>query len=216
MHSAVRLDLDRQNTLRRTLETSGNDFLGCGAFKTAQRTKLTMSQWDPTISSLVPQVGKRVDVASKRFFLESARGRRRWLPGDEFPRVYAEGNILYWAHVLLSMVYDYVHHIQTKKGDPPFSMPQVRFVNAAVGLTLRRAVNSKAQFPYSTCLIIEELLHMPDGGFTKFISNGDAVPLVKMGEDGFEVAEFLSFSQHVQYIKTGKLVYISDYQGVPK
>ena len=32
-------------------------------------------------------------------------------------------------------------------------------------------------------------------------------------EPGYDVAEFLVFTQHIQYAKKGSLAYISDYQG---
>ncbi|KAJ7033522.1 hypothetical protein C8F04DRAFT_1353694 [Mycena alexandri] len=47
----------------------------------------------------------------------------------------------------------------------------------------------------------------------KFINNGSAVPLPLMNESVSALAEFLSFTQHVQYHKTKALIYCSDLQG---
>ncbi|KAI6115137.1 hypothetical protein EDD16DRAFT_1551096 [Pisolithus croceorrhizus] len=52
-----------------------------------------------------------------------------------------------------------------------------------------------------------------DGVFTKFIHNVDCSPLLNPDEDGYDTAEFLCFTQHVQYVKTKGLAYIADYQG---
>ncbi|KIK75867.1 hypothetical protein PAXRUDRAFT_171445, partial [Paxillus rubicundulus Ve08.2h10] len=47
----------------------------------------------------------------------------------------------------------------------------------------------------------------------QFYHNGDLAPLPDPGEPGYEITEFLAFTQHVQYHKTRGQVYISDYQG---
>jgi hypothetical protein len=50
--------------------------------------------------------------------------------------------------------------------------------------------------------------------FTKFIHNMDPNPLLDPDQDGYDFALFLAFTQHVQYVKMGGLVFISDYQGM--
>lgn len=49
--------------------------------------------------------------------------------------------------------------------------------------------------------------------FVKYIGNASAVPFDDLSDGDAEKALFLSFLQHVQYEKTGQLVYVSDYQG---
>ncbi|KAI6146731.1 hypothetical protein BKA82DRAFT_3980550 [Pisolithus tinctorius] len=61
--------------------------------------------------------------------------------------------------------------------------------------------------------LLEEKIEC-DGDFTKFIHNCDCVPLLNPDEEGYDIAEFLCFTQHVQYIKTKGLVYIANYQGM--
>ena len=51
------------------------------------------------------------------------------------------------------------------------------------------------------------------GTFFKFIHNGDASPRCFSDLKADDVAQFLSFTQHIQYIQTSGQVYISDYQG---
>ncbi|KAG6379009.1 hypothetical protein JVT61DRAFT_13300 [Boletus reticuloceps] len=43
----------------------------------------------------------------------------------------------------------------------------------------------------------------------KFIHNGNCVPLLELYEPGYDVAQFLAFTQHVQYVKTKGLAYVS-------
>ncbi|KIK75056.1 hypothetical protein PAXRUDRAFT_173917 [Paxillus rubicundulus Ve08.2h10] len=49
--------------------------------------------------------------------------------------------------------------------------------------------------------------------FKNFIHNGDLAPLPDPGESGYEIAEFLAFTQQIWYHKARGQVYISDYQG---
>lgn len=102
---------------------------------------------------------------------------------------------------------------------PDFEIPQLRFVNA--GLTIGYAttfggggswsVNCKAGL-VSMAYLVEELI--PDAkSCVKFIHNGTCRPLPHLDDPAYEIAEFLAFTQHIQYIKTGGMAYISDYQG---
>ena len=62
--------------------------------------------------------------------------------------------------------------------------------------------------------LVEELIPLSTGeAFIKYIHNGDATPRVFRDAAVDEIAEFLAFTQHVQYITSEKLTYISDYQG---
>ncbi|KAG2064796.1 hypothetical protein BDR04DRAFT_1034344 [Suillus decipiens] len=52
-----------------------------------------------------------------------------------------------------------------------------------------------------------------DQTFTKFIHNKDYRPSLNEDEYSYDLAIFLSFTQHIQYEKTEGLAFISDYQG---
>ncbi|KAI6156716.1 hypothetical protein BKA82DRAFT_4345777 [Pisolithus tinctorius] len=75
----------------------------------------------------------------------------------------------------------------------------------------------------SAMYLAEELIRFDDGSdrisggnskkFMKFIHNSNPNPFPEPGEYGYEMAEFLAFTQHVQYSNTNGQVYISDYQG---
>ncbi|KAJ7592286.1 hypothetical protein C8J56DRAFT_723213, partial [Mycena floridula] len=58
-------------------------------------------------------------------------------------------------------------------------------------------------------LIEEEI----QGEFMKYVLNSRAVPIMCPRDQGYDIAAFLCFCQHVQYLKTSGLAYISDYQG---
>ena len=67
----------------------------------------------------------------------------------------------------------------------------------------------------NTMYLAEELIPTSLGkGFKKYIHNGDAVPCNLFDAKADKMAEFLAFTQHVQYAKTDGQVYISDYQGM--
>ncbi|KAJ6617726.1 hypothetical protein B0H10DRAFT_2434264 [Mycena sp. CBHHK59/15] len=68
---------------------------------------------------------------------------------------------------------------------------------------------------FNGCLaFVEELIDEEHDGFYKFINNGSAVPLLLPTADKSvaAAAEFLSFTQHVQFYKTKGMVYLSDLQ----
>ena len=203
--------------LRATLEILPGGYLGIGSFKSAVRGRLTLEQWEPEVSmDLAIRVGWAVAVACKRFFVRSNGQMMRLTPADELLRVHAEGTILYWANALLRMCYSFMaRHIGKSHKEPPHRVPEVRFVNAAIGLSMPKDQTGTKGLPYSGCFVLEEIIHIPEGAkFTKFIGNASAKPLVQPGEEGYEEAVFLAFCQHVQYEKTQGMAYISDLQGM--
>ncbi|KAG1874468.1 hypothetical protein F4604DRAFT_1680991 [Suillus subluteus] len=118
---------------------------------------------------------------------------------DELWKLFREANVLYWSKSLLKLTYDFIDRsIASSPEPPPFtggSKP-----GAKTGST--RAV-----------FLLEELIEGGDDMFVKFIHNMDANPLLDELDYGYDIAEFFVFTQHVQYVKTGKLAFISDYQG---
>ncbi|KAI6163399.1 hypothetical protein EDD17DRAFT_1507387 [Pisolithus thermaeus] len=61
--------------------------------------------------------------------------------------------------------------------------------------------------------LVKEFIAMSSDKFVKYIHNSNAEPCLLVDMKAEEIAEFLAFTQHIQYIKTGGQVYISDYQG---
>ncbi|KAI6002395.1 hypothetical protein F5J12DRAFT_894162 [Pisolithus orientalis] len=143
---------------------------------------------------------------------------------DESNILYCEANALYWAKALLQMTYQFVDHaVEDTKVLPPFEIPCLCFVDAGllfayldVPAETERG-SGKLYKPSSivnVAYLVEELIPMSsDDEFVKYIHNGDAAPCFLLDTKAEEIADFLAFTQHVQYIMTGGQVYISDYQG---
>lgn len=116
-----------------------------------------------------------------------------------------------WGDGLLVLVYDFITQELTGRlfGHPlPFLIPQMRFVRSAL------AVDQAADAQQQTYLLEEVVDPKLDGRFRKYLNNNSAIPLKFKNPDDNNRAEFLAFSQHVQYWKTKKLVFVSDYQGL--
>ncbi|KAF5377194.1 hypothetical protein D9615_006459 [Tricholomella constricta] len=115
---------------------------------------------------------------------------------------------LVWARVLLDLVYVFIEKCVSTKGQPQFDIPQLRFVEAAL------AVEDADSSRESRVFLVEEVIGgASEGSFRKYMNNVSPVPLPLSDEADKERALFLAFSQHVQYFKTKKMAFISDYQG---
>ncbi|KAJ8596861.1 hypothetical protein M405DRAFT_725396, partial [Rhizopogon salebrosus TDB-379] len=128
---------------------------------------------------------------------------------NEVPKLFKEANVLYWAKSLLQFTYDFIDRclLSSSHQDRPH-IPRVRFVEAGLAFAYDQEPQGLASF------LLEELI-AGDDVFQKFIHNMDANPLLDEDESGYDFALFLAFTQHVQYVKTGGLAIISDYQGTP-
>ena len=91
----------------------------------------------------------------------------------------------------------------------PFHVPQFRFVKAAIAIEQSSSTSVK-----KTTFLLEEVIDSDlEGPFRKFLNNVSPEPLVMKTKADEERAKFLAFSQHVQYWKMKKQVFVSDYQG---
>ena len=61
--------------------------------------------------------------------------------------------------------------------------------------------------------LLEEYIGPAEGPFRKYINNGTPAILHFEDPEDRNRAKFLAFSQHYQYIKTHKTLFVSDYQG---
>jgi hypothetical protein len=68
--------------------------------------------------------------------------------------------------------------------------------------------------PIRAAYLLKELIDGGDDAFVKFIHNMDTDPLLNELDYGYDLAVFFTFTQHIQYVKTGGLAFISDYQGM--
>jgi hypothetical protein len=115
-----------------------------------------------------------------------------------------EVNCLVWAQALLDLVYAFVEQQQSGAcGKPDFNIPQMRFVEGALAIA-----------PQDVFLVEEAIVEETEGRFRKYINNNAARPIQGLAPEDNYRAEFLSFTQHVQYWKTKKLAFVTDYQGI--
>ncbi|KAG9308116.1 hypothetical protein JVU11DRAFT_12516 [Chiua virens] len=197
--------------------SSGDAFVGAGGFKTAYTaTLLLLTPRETGIGSKPCE-----NIIIKRPYIRRPGQYnnppfRHFGVKEESEKLFREANVLYWAKSLLQVVEDFIANALAKAPDtPPFHIPSIRFVDAgfAFRYSTGPARGSRAPSVDCTYLCEEEIVDAKES-FTKFIHNGNCVPLLKPDEIGYDIAQFLAFSQHVQYVETGGLAYISDYQGI--
>ncbi|TEB37827.1 hypothetical protein FA13DRAFT_1583991, partial [Coprinellus micaceus] len=124
---------------------------------------------------------------------------------EEVQDLLIEANLLYWASAMLAYAYEYINKIIAHKGLPKnLPLPRLRFVKAAFAYA--KSLSPSIMFSY----LLEERIQ---GSFVKYVHNGGPIPLLEVGEPGHDIAVFLCFTQHLQYIQTEGIAFISDYQG---
>ena len=133
----------------------------------------------------------------------------------QFQNLTMEVSCLVWAQALLDIVYDFIKEENLVEGPTklpnllPFHIPQFRFVKAAIAIEQSSSTSAK-----KTTFLLEEVIDAnTEGTFRKYLNNVSPEPLVMKTKEDEERAKFLAFSQHVQYWKTKKQVFVSDYQG---
>ncbi|KAG1780113.1 hypothetical protein EV702DRAFT_1277004 [Suillus placidus] len=205
-----------------TINSSTRSMLGAGGLKTAHPGWLSLN---PLITSGLGSIPGQ-NVAVKRPFhkvFPSASSPMykigRFSSIDEIAKLIKEANVLYWSHSLLQLTYAFIDGcIASSDKPPPFIIPRVRFLDAGMAISYSQRdpkptrAGSKTG---STCVgyLVEELIEGGPDAFLKFIHNMDSNPLLNQDDYRYEVALFFAFTQHVQYVKTGGLAFISDYQG---
>ncbi|KAJ7797160.1 hypothetical protein B0H14DRAFT_3548763 [Mycena olivaceomarginata] len=200
-----------------------DNYLGIGTFKTAHPAYLTLMHLTSEGLGTKPNEA----VAVKRMYVRRAKATSidpdgwvvaRLTPADEYRKILMEANILQWAVSLMTFTFSFIDHfIQKSSHPPPFNIPDIRFVHAAVAIVHEQPSGRTASTKSTICrsYLVEELIDEKLDGFHKFIHNGNAVSALSDSEDKslHEMADFLSFTQHVQYYKTAGMVYLSDLQG---
>jgi Alpha-kinase family len=119
-----------------------------------------------------------------------------------------------WAQALLQLSYDYIKTFDDDNGPPPphlMNPPQFRFIHAALAVEQGKPSRDTRAF-----LLEEEIEEATEGKFRKYFNNTSLVPC-QFSENTMANrlrADFLAFTQHLQFWKTGKLVLMADYQGM--
>lgn len=113
----------------------------------------------------------------------------------------------------MDLVYSFMKKEEHVHGLPPFEVPQMRYVQA--GLAIQVSKDSELEGTgRQNAYLLEEFIDSEDPGwFVKYLNNNSAKPYKFKNEERSIRAEFLSFSQHVQFIETGGQAYLSDLQG---
>jgi hypothetical protein len=150
-------------------------------------------------------------VAIKQCFYKSPSTSTRILydKHSQLTKITAELNCLRWASALMGIVYDFIDEHKPTNGFPPsesFPIPKMVFVNSAL------AISETDQEVF----LLEEIINESDaveGPFTKYIGNGSVKPYDFLKNEERYLGEFLSFCQHVQFLKTKGLAFVGDFQG---
>lgn len=126
-----------------------------------------------------------------------------------------ELNCLGWALALMNLVYSFIKKEETVRGSPPFEVPQMRFVQAGLAIQDQHSKDSEGTTgSRQNAYLLEEFIDSEDPGwFVKYLNNNSAKPYKFKDKDRSIRAEFLSFSQHVQFIETGNQAFLSNLQG---
>ncbi|KAJ6586225.1 hypothetical protein B0H10DRAFT_2198072 [Mycena sp. CBHHK59/15] len=207
------------NAAQGSLRMEDGRFLGIGTFKTAHPGYLTL------VHLAMDGLGTKPneDVAVKRMYVPRSKPTdsdpkawviNRRMPEDEFRKILMEANVFQWAISIMTFTYSFIEHFLEKSPNPPpFPIPEICFVHAGVALVHQQDAGPLGNKKATICrsYLIEE----EHSGFYKFINNGSAVPvpLPAAVPSLSALAEFLAFTQHVQYYKSGGMVYLSDLQG---
>ncbi|KAG1852586.1 hypothetical protein C8R48DRAFT_611588, partial [Suillus tomentosus] len=136
---------------------------------------------------------------------------------DELLELFREANVLYWAKALLGLVYDFIDHIVASVSEViPFDIPCVCFVEAGLVLSYYQDSSKPASKAASAHagFLLKEVIDGGDKSFVKYIHNMDPSQLLDLDKFGYDFALFLAFTQYVQYVKIGGLVFISYYHGI--
>ncbi|KAF8527655.1 hypothetical protein JB92DRAFT_877399 [Gautieria morchelliformis] len=183
-----------------------------GSFKTAHPGRLSLDAPQTLVPPALGMIPYESIAVKRAYYKETIRGKDRvkhFSGAYEVDIMGREGKALYWAMSLMDMVYCFVkrHVGKAAVSQEGFAVPEVRFVNA--GLAIIWNTEGKA----TKALLLEQLIDASQGLFRKFVHNGSAKPLPDCGSQDYNLACFLCFAQHVQWMKTGGLAFVSDFQG---
>jgi hypothetical protein len=187
--------------------------LGTGSFKFCRLGQLILQ---PTPDSGLGSHG-HFSVALKRPFKRNTNDNhtgkyQRLPPADEHAFISTEAVVWQWGYALLALVQTFVQdHASTKLDDPDRpELPAVRYVEAGVAKCIKPNENVHS---LSGSYLVEEQIPS-EQGFWRFVGNGSAIPAT-FDKDSrmFQLAQFYSFCQHVQWVLTNGMAYCADWQG---
>lgn len=134
---------------------------------------------------------------------------------EESYKILQEANTMAWVSLLMGEVYKFVDKtIETHGERPLFKIPRMQMVNAFVTMCNRAGglTEEIGRMTLSGTYLVEEIIENR-GSFIKYINNTSSCILLQQGTEGYKIALFLSFAQHVQYIATGWTAFVANFQG---
>ncbi|KAF9072311.1 hypothetical protein BDP27DRAFT_1418217 [Rhodocollybia butyracea] len=133
-------------------------------------------------------------------------------PKVQHPALVMELKLTLWGRALLNLVYAYIKSVNPEEDISRFiEVPQFRFTQVALAVEMLPSSEPGAR--PKVFLLEENLETMKQGQFRKYMSNMPHIFLIFDDKENAARADFLRFAQHVMYWKTGKLAYVSDFQG---
>ena len=130
-------------------------------------------------------------------------------PHNQLIELSKEINCLHWGSALMGIVYDFISKHTEQKGKPPFKIPNMRFVKSGLAIV---DANPHNFAPCKVFMIEEVIDEKAKGSYVKYIGNSSVLPFDFLTGDAAYWAQFLTFAQHLQYIKTCKLAFVGDFQ----
>ncbi|KAJ7432411.1 hypothetical protein B0H11DRAFT_2380901 [Mycena galericulata] len=210
---------DPQYASQGSLSVEHFDNIGVGTFKTAHRGHLTLIHLQPDGLGKVPNslvAAKRMHRKRTKKADSNSTVVSRYPPVDDYAHTLQKANLLYWGSSIMDFTYSFIQHFISKTAEkPPFDIPELRFVHAGVAVSHEQVAGNNVATASSIrrTYLLEEFIDTETEDFVKFIHNGNAVPLLQPDDPLYSIAEFLCFTQHVQYFKTDGAVFLSDLQG---
>ena len=159
-----------------------------------------------------PALWSSTSVAIKQcFYMKSTTGQSVRVLHDkhtQLKKLSTELNCLRWASALMGIVYSFINdHKSTTGLSPSFQVPEMAFVKSAL------AISETDQEVFLLEEVIDETV---EGPFIKYIGNGSVRAYNYLEGERHRLGEFLTFCQHVQFLKTKELAFVGDFQGKHK
>ena len=157
-----------------------------------------------------PALWNSTSVAIKQCFYTSPSTGTRVLydKHSQLTKLTAELNCLRWESALMGIVYNFINEHETNTGhSPSFLIPKMDFVKSVLAIS---------ETDQEVFLLEEVINEEVEGPFIKYIGNGSVTPYNFLKGDEHRQGEFLSFCQHVQFLKTKGLAFFSNFQGKHK
>lgn len=182
-----------------------------GAFKTAHPGKVLLDGSSES-SNLPPFTNRKVCVKQVYERRRNSNAIARVNGRHELDALTVECNCVKWASIMLDLTYQFIAREIKTLGNPPLPIPALRFTRVMIAIV--------QDHPTEKVFLIEEWIDT-DGSerpFIKYLGNqylqscvsDDAPP------EAHEIANFLTFAQHVQWEKSQFSAFTSDYQGAGK